>query len=504
VMENLLKPFHRDRRGNLLAISAVFVAALVMVLTVVINLAHVTHEKIKAQNAADAAALAGGVWQVRGLAFIQGMNNLVYMSDMLASFGLNVGVAGALCSGTGIGHAIGEGGLLVCMGAHGFSQFVLVPLRDLMNGAWPAVSAMGGSSMAHANGARSVITSFDDMLKGLVRESVERKSGMSVDMSQFDNNPLAKAGNWVWELIRQLDFYAVGVEVDVSPETVEALGGISYFIQAMEEQQLQWDEALASGAALAGKGLEFPNVGLVNLHLERKDVGPTDWPLAIPDSIIDAQLKFCSHLAMCHVAKGYFTLSAKTQSAVDGTYNAMQKAAKWVAHPQQTLTESVQDEATKEAKNYAQNEVKDAIKSTLSKEAQKNLDDLIKDYSSIKTTFTKCTYWKHPFYQAAEGLEESANGRRVILPPSTWFAGSGVSKSAYADRTRLWKNILRGLGVPDGRGGYGQLGSLAFSSIQIQADKVGMHPKSIRGWVNLVPVHFVKGAKNSTALGICH
>lgn len=484
-----LAKWHRDQEGNLLVISAIFVMVLVIVLTVVINLAHVTHEKIQAQNAADAAALTGGVWQIRGLAFIQSMNNLVYISDMAASFGLNVAVGGSLTAvataktGVGyiIGQVIGNGGLLVCMGAHGFSHFILVPLRDVMNASWPVVSALAASEMANRNQARPIIASATDMLSGLAGEYAARKrSGQdwSDDSWEEPEYPLKKEASWLWELIRNIPLYSLGLEVQV-PKSMD----LASFIPNLDDFSLLTDVYGTSGGEAAHyhpnhdpaevSAMKPPSIKLAGLHLQRTtDPVEKGWPLVMPDIIIDAQLLFCTPLKLGNAAKKYFKKAAAPwQETMDQFEQLMDELGK------EDDGQESSGKGIDVAIQYAERFVDQAV------------DQVV-----------EATYWKHPYY---ESKDVDARGF-TTLPPSTWITGGGVDDDAYKRRTALWHHALGGLGAAKITGGYGQLSSIASASVSVRADAVGKHPKVIRGWVDLTPVRIIEEQSDSRRLGICH
>ena len=207
------------------------------------------------------------------------------------------------------------------------------------------------------------------------------------------------------------------------------------------------------------------------------------WPLVIPDKVIDVQLHFCSMLQpLAHTTRVYFEAAGAFQSELDTFVAAMEPMEPVKKAIESTPGEMLIDQAVERAKASASS------------------------YANVGGA--GCRKWKHPYYRADErpnpDYTDPDNDRMVRLPPSTWFAGAGVSDAAYRSRTALWENIMGGLGVPQGNGRFGQLGSLACSSIQVRADKVGKYPKVIRGWVNLVPVHIVKDKNDSLDLGICH
>ncbi len=481
---SIFRRFHRDKQGNLLVIGAIFVMVLVIVLTVVINLAHITHEKIQAQNAADAAALTAGVWQVRGLSFIQNLNNMVYISDMLASFGLNVGVAGSAATvtvvGAPFGQPIGNAGLLVCMGAHGFSQFILVPLRDGMNKAWPIISALGGSEMAKRNQARPIIASVSDLVAGLASEAGMRWTGLNIGEKTDDWNPLNKVDDWLWGIIEKLPVYSLGLELNLPPSEVIKKAGTSG----------------ASGSTVSASIKDMLDTfkgscSLAELHLDRVTGDWKGWPLVLPDAAVNIQLHFCAALTMCGLAENYFDAASKMQDFLDKKFNPVGQAketpaAETSSEESGLLEGSIQDTVSRAA---------DKAKEYATEYALGVIEDLVG---------TGCTKWRHPYYTSSEEVRKGEEKEMITLPPSTWVAGGGVDDNVYASRTALWGNMLGGLGVPKGSGTYGQLGSLACASIQVRADSVEKNPKTIRGWVNLVPVHVCEGEDDSRKVGICH
>jgi len=458
---------------------------LVIMLTVVVNVAHVTYEKIQAQNAADAAALTGGVWQIRGMAFIQSLNNLVYVSDMLASFGLNVGVAGSVASATGVGatlgQPIGNAGLVVCMGAHGFSQFALVPLRDIMCAAWPVVSAVGASEMANRNQARPIIGTLGNMAKGLALESMARSGALEAETDLIEEDALATAGNWLWNLIsNQLKLYAIGMEMNISQDLVNSVGELGSLVTDLENAR-----AGAGGDALSYiRGGSLPNLGsikLAGLHLERITEGYKGWPLVIPDSVVMLQLHFCSMLQpLATTTKTYFGAAKTMQEGLDTAFEIseqMEEILELVGASEEEVIGFVVDQGVAAAIDY--------------------VDGVLNPLATGK--------WKHPYYASSKEFRLDGDQKGLVqLPPSTWFSGGGVSDEQYSERTAMWVNLFNGLGVPQSDGTFGQLGSVACASIVVKADTVEKYPKVIRGWVDMVPVHIIKGKDDSLELGICH
>lgn len=68
---------HRDERGMLSMVNVVAVMLGVLLITFVINVGHVTYQKVEMQNSADAVAYTGAVWQARGMNAITATNHVI-------------------------------------------------------------------------------------------------------------------------------------------------------------------------------------------------------------------------------------------------------------------------------------------------------------------------------------------------------------------------------------------------------------------------------------------
>jgi hypothetical protein len=73
---------HRRRRGQTLVLFLGFVAAMVGMMLVVFNSGQVTNAKMRAMNAADAAAYSGAVWEARSLNFQAYMNRAMVVNEV--------------------------------------------------------------------------------------------------------------------------------------------------------------------------------------------------------------------------------------------------------------------------------------------------------------------------------------------------------------------------------------------------------------------------------------
>jgi hypothetical protein len=160
-----LKSFLRDQEGQIVLLAALLVLALVVFLTVALNLAIVAHQRIQVQTAVDAAAMASAVWQIRGMNFVQTLNNLIWIGDAMADLMLTgsaiSGAAAMVLTGSVIGApaaavAVGVGNVLlgISFATHAVVSWGMIPFRAVaVRVLFPAVIMLSGSDMAGRNGA---------------------------------------------------------------------------------------------------------------------------------------------------------------------------------------------------------------------------------------------------------------------------------------------------------------------------------------------------------------
>lgn len=211
--------FHRDDGAQMLFIGAIFTMVLVILLTVTVNLGYVTHQKIQAQNAADAAAMAAGIWQVRGLSFVQSLNNVIVLSDSIAYGGIIAAVvlnATAHADPTGISIGLGNLALAFTVGCHGASQFILMPFRHAhayMLG--PMLCYVSASEMAKANYASPVLSSALGVGVALGVAAGEGNSSigaiaLSTLLSQHN---VQETTQWAENMLAHIPIYAMNLEL---------------------------------------------------------------------------------------------------------------------------------------------------------------------------------------------------------------------------------------------------------------------------------------------------
>jgi len=219
---------HQEEEGQTLLLSALMVLALIMIITIPVNLAMVTHQKMQAQNAVDAAAMSGAVWQTRGMAFTQTMNDIIWTMDCAADLLLT----GAVICNPLVATPASPAALIagnVCLfgatGLHAAVEFGMIPFRAIgVEILFPVICVLSGSEIAHENGATSIqdLGRFSSALAG---EIGQRWAG---DPSGGEVSTFPEVFNLPW--------YALGFELQ-------------------------------------------PRLNLIGLHLVAQTAGEEDWPL---------------------------------------------------------------------------------------------------------------------------------------------------------------------------------------------------------------------------------
>ena len=500
-IRQLLRRVHGEEDGNLLVMSAILIMLLVFSLAVTVNLAEVVHNKIKAQNAADAAAMTGAIWQVRGCHFVQDLNNLVYYSDTAAFACLGIAAACSLSTAAPIAgqiaNLVGNVSLGLCIACHATSQFVLMPFRDAAQFLFPLVCYLAASEMAARNAATPVLGAVrftDRLLRELAQRLGEGPPGGNLLGRLEDLAGTNAAGTTVFRALEAVPVHAFGLEARFS----EGLGGL-LSLGGVRDDVGKLDPTKGGG----GRDTEWrlPDLRTVSLHLKKTDwsdkaseaaTAPAKWtgfqqkgadtfeqsgagdavghladtmltvpPLKIADVHLDALLTFCAALPMCHVAQRYFDI-VKHMPVLD-----------------------------------------------------------LQLGSNGKPKFTKDlgSKWNHGWYES----ERDDETQLTALCVTTWIAMVQEGDEKYDERTSIWR-AMGGLGVPvDAPESvelynpdteeyekrdvppFGELGCMALASSQAFVDPVAMfRPTGARGWVQLVPVKVFEDKPDMLDYGICH
>jgi len=278
-----MRGIHSDEGAQSLVISALFVTVLIALLTVTLNLSTVTYGKIRAQNAADAAAMTGGTWQIRGLNFVQNMNNIIYALDVVADISLTGAVACNAVAWNPIGLAAGNILLTLSVGSHGVAQYIFKPFRYVsLEYLIPVISYISGSQMAAANGA-TTLCGIGPIAGRLLNEVVER---FTDPLEKFIGVQLVlPIGNFPYNI----PFYAIGIEFS-SPES--------------------------SSDKKGGSSIGTP--GFLSLHLEEKVPEYTDWPLKV--SFVRTRVDLCQVFSFGYwLASTYYKFA--TTDDMGGTWS---------------------------------------------------------------------------------------------------------------------------------------------------------------------------------------
>jgi len=204
-----VRRFHREEEGQHLILAALMMVALAAILVLTMHLGMITHQKIQAQNAADAAALASADWQLRGLCFTQNLNDVVYICDAVTDALLWISVAcnyATYAPVVGvIAWGVGNVTLGLSVATNAFVTFVLIPFRDIcVAGVFPMICYVSASEMARANGATS-LAGIADHVTRLSTDALHGIGAEGMDLTGF--------GELVGSITEKLPLTAFGVEV---------------------------------------------------------------------------------------------------------------------------------------------------------------------------------------------------------------------------------------------------------------------------------------------------
>ncbi len=168
-----------DERGVVFYYTAIIMFFILTLLTIIYDVSQVSEQKMRAQAAADAAALEMAVWQARGMNMVQNINDEIYDLDVV--FAALYGVAGgmtiigeafiALAEIPYIGEifeAIGEAieaaaAIIADIAYYGHKLMVtyfLDPLRKVYMYGSMALGYLSANNVAYENGADRIIPSI--------------------------------------------------------------------------------------------------------------------------------------------------------------------------------------------------------------------------------------------------------------------------------------------------------------------------------------------------------
>jgi hypothetical protein len=441
------RKLHRDQDGQMILLAAVFLFILVMALAVPIRLSVSVRQKIQAQNAVDAAAITGGIWQLRGLNVVQGMNDLMFLMDSLALTGLTAGAILGPCTAiplVGQSFVLAAGNIALAVGtvSHFGAQFVISPLRDIVAHGWSVLCYIGASESAKANEASKIFEASPEFLGGLIGQLDKQflptagipglgsgafDEAVPEDMPEHDGGFMAA----MLKLIKELDIYALGFEMNLPAN--DSGGNLDYMTDIV-------------GSMANGDGMR-----LMWLHVERK-TGADHPPLKIDRALLKNMLLLAKPLVPMSVAAHvYFAKAGWVQVGLDRVFTPINCAF-------------LGDKCKK-------------------KEVENN----------------GLYLWDHAWYESV--VEEGKN--LAVLPTVTWIALVRPGRLSFSG----W-NKMGGLGVPSGIGSsnYGELGAMAMASANLAVDPVRqVRFGGVDGFVALVPVKITDNDdQNSFIFGICH
>ncbi len=188
-----LKSMRRKKNGQVMIFTALVVLVLVCFVASVVNVGQMIVQRIKAQNAADAAALTAGVWQARGLNLLQILNGVHWDLNYTTGMGIN-GLIPAL--GAWWPHPSVPGRAYRAIKALDALQAgiaaVIQNTQDLIVEKFPYIAVLHASGMAKDNGADPLLECLSDGIGSL--------PGMSGLANARVRNIFANAPIYAWTL----------------------------------------------------------------------------------------------------------------------------------------------------------------------------------------------------------------------------------------------------------------------------------------------------------------
>jgi len=538
-----LRTLARDEGGQSLLVGVLCVLLLVLMLTVVTNLSFTVYEKMEAQNAADAAALTAGTWQVRGLHFVQEMNNLVYTLDAAGQACLAIaGICGAASASPAapVTEVVGNIAIVGFIGASGLSHFGICPIRWVAQAGFPVIGYLGASQMAKANGATSILRT-GKFLERLGCEFVDMKVRKILSDTIGDeglgNEAVGAVDNELDDIVKRLGateneqpsgddrhpFFAevfaavcdnlctVGLECSLSPGLFDWDDLTARIPQTIADSASAKQAAVDLASDLRGKLeaiIQDSSIRLATLHLKWE---PSDEDQDNAD-ISDADVSDSDSIE---------------EFIKDPSGTAKSKVKKYVQDKAKDVVKRVSEELSfgdfplcLDAKTG--DAFKTMAKPLLFSVALDGWLKLLKFSAPTKISGVWLAngddYWNHGWYvtedDSQDGDQSALSGTTVgelvepsytTLPTSTWLTMAGVEDPVYRKQTSAWSK-MHGLGVHDYCAGeYLGLGSMALASVQVKTDRVvKFRVTGTHGWVRLVPVAIVSNEVDSLSLGICH
>lgn len=481
---DLPRRFHRDDDGQLIVMAAVFLLILVMALAVPVQLSLAVRQKIQAQNAADAAAITGAIWQLRGLNVLQGMNDLMYLLDSLALAGLVAGAILGPCTGVPIAGAAaivaGNIALGAATGSHFAAQCVVLPLRDVVAHGWSLMCYVGASETARENEASPMLGATASYLVGLAAQGVQNQlvanklPGVG-EITQMVGSKDPSKGNFLSNLgaaIASFPVYAMGFEMNLK----EASGEMT--LESLPRQ---------IGDMFSGGGGVLP----MWLHVERVHGDVGEIPLRVEDAMLNGLLCASAPLQpMQQLAQIYFqTVASTVDESLDGFFNKMNE----------NFNAPSLNSAESEANTSGPTSFTDSLGEIVDQEVKGEVMNWLEKLGGLPPDDPG---WNHAWYVSASyTVESSSNASIALMPTVTW--ASVVKDDSIAFRMSAWDR-LGGLGVPKADGGYGPLGGMALSAAKLSSDPVRkVRFAGLEGYVMLVPVKITED-DDARSFGICH
>ena len=190
------RALHRDDRAQVMVLTAVMAFVLSILAITTLNTTTMLYNRIRTQNAVDAAADAYALWQARGSNMAQSLNDMHYNSNKAATIAAyttcGIRIAGGVACVLQFAPIIGLGLKGVCEATCGGTSAILSTIEVTqallstiilgtqtgLNYIFPLIGFDAANSIAEANGASPVLTGLGDFI-----ESLLAAFGVTVDIT---------------------------------------------------------------------------------------------------------------------------------------------------------------------------------------------------------------------------------------------------------------------------------------------------------------------------------
>jgi len=190
------RALHRDDRAQVMVLTAVMAFVLSILAISTLNTSTMLYNRIRTQNAVDAAADAYALWQARGSNMAQSLNDLHFDinegATIAAYVACGIRIAGGVACVLQFAPIVGPGFKVACEAAciatkitltiieiaQAVASTLILGIQTGLNYVFPLIGFDAANSIAEANGASPVLAGMGDFIENLLAAF-----GITVDVS---------------------------------------------------------------------------------------------------------------------------------------------------------------------------------------------------------------------------------------------------------------------------------------------------------------------------------